>query len=52
MKENILMRKRIVKMVCRVCGLLALAGLLAVNAAAGGGTDPDPNGPGANLVSK
>lgn len=39
------MRKRIVKIALRFCGLLAVAGILAVNAMAGGGMDPDPNGP-------
>lgn len=43
------MRKKIVKMVCRVCGLLALAGILAVSAVAGGGPVPDPNGPDQSL---
>jgi hypothetical protein len=50
MKENIQMRKRIVKMLCRVCGLLALAGILAVSAAAGSGPSPDPNGPDQSLA--
>lgn len=39
------MRKRVAKVVLRVCGLMMVAGLLAVNAIAGSGPSPDPNGP-------
>lgn len=39
------MKKRIVKIALRLCGLLAIAGLLAVSAVAGGGIVPDPNSP-------
>jgi hypothetical protein len=44
------MRKRIVKIALRLCALLALTGIMAVNAAAGGGPDPDPNGPAKTVV--
>jgi hypothetical protein len=39
------MRKTVVKMVLRICGLLAVAGLLTINGIAGSGPVPDPNGP-------
>jgi hypothetical protein len=39
------MKKRVVKTVLRVCALLALTSIMAVNAMAGGGIEPDPNGP-------
>lgn len=39
------MREKIVKVVLRMCGLLAVAGLLTGYAMAGGGMEPDPNGP-------
>jgi len=42
------MRMKIAKVVLRMCVLLGLAGILAVNALAGGGPVPDPNGLGGN----
>lgn len=44
------MRKRVVKMALRLCALLALAGIMAVNAMAGDGPVPDPNGPGTTFT--
>lgn len=46
------MRKRVVKIALRLCGLMALAGIMTVNAVAGGGMDPDPNGPGMTVVGQ
>jgi hypothetical protein len=43
--RSILIKKRVVKVFLRVCGLLVIAGILAVNAVAGSGPDPDHNGP-------
>lgn len=44
------MRKRIVKIALRLSALLALTGILAMNAMAGSGPEPDPNGPGITVV--
>lgn len=50
--RSILMRKRVVKVALRFCALLALTGVLAVGAVAGGGIEPDPNGPGMTVVGQ
>jgi hypothetical protein len=44
------MRKRVVKIALRLCALLALTSIMAVNAMAGGGPVPDPNGPETTVV--
>ena len=46
------MRMRIVRVILRVSALLGLAGILATNAMAGGGTTPDPDGPGRAAVQQ
>lgn len=46
------MKKRVVKIALRFCALLALTGVLVVSAVAGGGIEPDPNGPGMTVVGQ